>query len=308
MSKPTPDLSIQVKHSLPRREPPQEREYVVYHWGRIVGALIAMFVMVGVMIWGGLWLFESSAVDEESVPAEQPLRPAPSTPKSETPPEPEPMVQGAKDEASGEVESSRIPLQSQPLPAKASEPGTDTEALSQEVTKPIEPEEEHTSFAGHSVGVDNTEAENAEVESTGTESAGIERTEPESTEAKSVDTDTVPGSMRILSEHLTRAQLTSGLADKEPVDELPRILTMTPEGLLRVYLFTETHNLKDAPHFHDWYHEGERVARVRILPYTDQMRASSSKYVDRHMLGQWRVEVVTANGKVLAWGEFTVHP
>ncbi|WP_373284933.1 DUF2914 domain-containing protein [Marinobacter halophilus] len=77
---------------------------------------------------------------------------------------------------------------------------------------------------------------------------------------------------------------------------------MDSDGLIRIYLFTEIQGMKGQLHFHDWYLENERVARVEIRPSVDPMRASSAKYIDRHMLGDWRVEVVTEEGELLAKG------
>lgn len=115
-------------------------------------------------------------------------------------------------------------------------------------------------------------------------------------------------SIKLLSDHLIRAQLSTGLEEKEPIDEIPNVLRMDSDGLIRIYLFTEIQGMKGQLHFHDWYLEDERVARVEIRPSVDPMRASSAKYIDRHMLGDWRVEVVTEEGELLAEGAFSVLP
>ena len=107
---------------------------------------------------------------------------------------------------------------------------------------------------------------------------------------------------------MIRAQLSTGLEEKEPIDEIPNALMMDSDGLIRIYLFTEIRGMKGRLHFHDWYLEDERVARVEIRPSVDPMRASSAKYIDRHMLGDWRVEVVTEEGELLAKGAFSVLP
>lgn len=107
---------------------------------------------------------------------------------------------------------------------------------------------------------------------------------------------------------MIRAQLSTGLEEKEPIDEIPNVLTMDSDGLIRIYLFTEIQGMEDQLHFHDWYLEDERVARVEISPSVDLMRASSAKFIDRHMVGDWRVEVVTEEGELLAKGEFSVLP
>lgn len=115
-------------------------------------------------------------------------------------------------------------------------------------------------------------------------------------------------SIKLLSDHLIRAQLSTGLEEKEPIDEIPNVLRMDSDGLIRIYLFTEIQGMKGQLHFHDWYLEDERVARVEIRPSFDPMRASSAKYIDRHMMGDWRVEVVTEDGELLAKGAFSVLP
>ncbi|MGM0769045.1 MAG: DUF2914 domain-containing protein [Pseudomonadota bacterium] len=115
-------------------------------------------------------------------------------------------------------------------------------------------------------------------------------------------------SIKLLSDHVIRAQLSTGLEEKEPIDEIPNAVTMDSDGLIRIYLFTEIQGMEGQLHFHDWYLEDERVARVGIRPSVDPMRASSAKYIDRHMVGDWRVEVVTEGGERLAEGEFSVLP
>ncbi|MDL0431747.1 DUF2914 domain-containing protein [Marinobacter sp. TBZ242] len=126
--------------------------------------------------------------------------------------------------------------------------------------------------------------------------------------AASPDSGADPASIKLLSDHVIRAQLSTGLEEKEPIDEIPNVLTMHSDGLIRIYLFTEIQGMEGQLHFHDWYLEDERVARVEIRPSVDPMRASSAKYIDRHMVGDWRVEVVTEEGELLAKGEFSVLP
>lgn len=114
--------------------------------------------------------------------------------------------------------------------------------------------------------------------------------------------------VEIQSEHLTRAQLTPDLdAEREPVGYAPEIIPMNSDGLIRVYFFTEMDGLKGATVHHDWYLEDERSARVTVHPHLDTMKASSSKFIDRHMRGKWRVEVHTDAGESLALSEFEVR-
>lgn len=115
-------------------------------------------------------------------------------------------------------------------------------------------------------------------------------------------------SITLLSDHVTRAQLSTGLEEKEPIDEIPNVVAMDSDGLIRIYLFTEIQGMEGQLQFHDWYLEDERVARVEIRQSVGPMRASSAKFIDRHMVGDWRVEVVTEEGELLAKGEFSVLP
>jgi hypothetical protein len=110
----------------------------------------------------------------------------------------------------------------------------------------------------------------------------------------------------IQSPHLQRAALTQNLQEKEPVGQLPGEVAMSEEGIIRVFFFNHLLDLKGRTVFHDWYRDGERVARVTIQPYSDSMRASSAKYINRNMLGQWRVEAVTGERSVLGSGRFQV--
>lgn len=46
-------------------------------------------------------------------------------------------------------------------------------------------------------------------------------------------------SIQLVSDHLIRAQLSTCLEDKEPIDEIPNVLRMDSDGLIQIYLFTE---------------------------------------------------------------------
>ncbi len=105
-----------------------------------------------------------------------------------------------------------------------------------------------------------------------------------------------------VDKRLVRVQLTSGLRDQQPVDQLARSLVLHESGIMRVYLFTEMRNLKGATVIHDWQRNGKSVAKVRIRPHTSPIKASSSKFIDRRMSGEWKVVVKTASGQLL--GEF----
>lgn len=116
-----------------------------------------------------------------------------------------------------------------------------------------------------------------------------------------------PVTVTILSKNITRAQLTSRVADEEPVDALGAVVPMNDKGLIRVYLFTETSGLKGKTLFHDWYWSGKRMAHARIPVRRNDHKAASSKFIDRIMTGPWEVRVVDDKERVLARAAFEVR-
>ncbi|AZZ91863.1 DUF2914 domain-containing protein [Hahella sp. KA22] len=113
--------------------------------------------------------------------------------------------------------------------------------------------------------------------------------------------------VKIFSDAISRAQLTQELDDSEPTNALRNSIVMNDEGLLRIYLFTEMMDMTGQTLYHDWYRGDKRVARIRIRPHRSPMRASSSKFIDRHMLGQWTVKVTGPEGDILAEAAFSVN-
>lgn len=97
-----------------------------------------------------------------------------------------------------------------------------------------------------------------------------------------------------------RAQFTSAIADREPVDAVETV--STSDG--RVRFFTELHDLTGRQVIHRWEHAGQVMAEVTIEVGADRWRAWSSKRLLPAWTGQWQVSVVTADGENL--GTWTV--
>jgi len=142
----------------------------------------------------------------------------------------------------------------------------------------------------------------------------------ETAPAPSVDTSSSPKSapktaadasaitsVSILSSGIKRAQLTSGIKEDEPVDNIGQIIPMNDKGLIRVYFFMETVDLRGRVFFHDWYWKGKRMAHVRIPIKRNADTAASSKFIDRIMVGPWEVRIVDNNNRVLAKAAFEVR-
>ncbi len=112
----------------------------------------------------------------------------------------------------------------------------------------------------------------------------------------------------IESNRIARAQLTHGVNKSEPVDRLGNVVSMNADKLIRVYLFTGMEGLKGETLYHDWYLSGKKMARVKIKVRSNQTSASSSKFIDQYMMGDWKVQVTTSRGDELVSARFNVTP
>lgn len=279
-------------------EPEEPQGIVVYYWGRIFAALFVLILVVGGVIWAAFEIFGTVEQKEtlvESQGGEAPPRPSVFVDQpASTEPEPIQLPKTASKKQSESGASTGMPDQTSSVQAEVAEtPAPMPESASGTASNESSSEPSPPQLASQAREPESS----LQPSSSPTPAAG----EP-------VPSQEEAASVKILSDHIIRAQMSTGLEEKEPIDEIPNVLTMDKDGLIRVYLFTEIQGLEDQLHFHDWYLENERVARVDIRPSVDPMRASSAKYIDRHMLGDWRVEVVTGEGELLATGAFSVLP
>lgn len=279
-------------------EPEEPEEVVVYLWGRIFTALFVLILVVGGIIWGALEIFgtgeqkealaENQEVEAPSLPSVYVDQPASAEPASVQLPKAASQETSESDANAG-MPDQRNSVQTEVAETPVAVPKTASGAASSD-----------------------SSAEPAPPQLASQVSEPVSSLEPASLPAPAAGVSEPPredaASVKLLSDHVIRAQLSTGLEEKEPIDEIPNVLTIASDGLIRIYLFTEIRGMEGQLHFHDWYLEDERVARVEIRPSVDSMRASSAKYIDRHMVGDWRVEVVTEEGELLAKGEFSVLP
>lgn len=250
-------------------EPQEPHEIVVYHWGRIFAALFVLFLVVGGIVWGAFEIF------------------------------------GAGDQKQALVENQRVEAPS--LPSVFVDQPASAEPLSIQLPKTASRDKSEFGTSPRITDQTNLiQAEAVETPVLMSEPASETALSESSAEPKPSPEDAA--SVQLLSDHVFRAQLSTGLKEKEPTDQIPNALMMNSDGLIRIYLFTQIKGMKGQLLFHDWYLKDKRVARIRIRPSVDLMRASSAKFIDRHMLGDWRIEVVTEEGELLAKGAFSVLP
>ena len=103
---------------------------------------------------------------------------------------------------------------------------------------------------------------------------------------------------------VSRAQFTSGIQAREPVDTVKKTFYSDGMKSKRLYYFTELRGMKGDSITHRWNHEGQTVANVTFNINGDRWRVYSSKNLPSSMKGQWNVVVTDANGNALVSDSF----
>ena len=102
---------------------------------------------------------------------------------------------------------------------------------------------------------------------------------------------------------VARAIVTTGIAEREPINEL----TTVPAGNKKVLFFTEIRDMEGQQVKHRWVHGDEVMAEVDFNIGGPRWRVWSSKNLIPEWSGEWRVEVVDAEGNVVSEKSFSVE-
>ena len=97
------------------------------------------------------------------------------------------------------------------------------------------------------------------------------------------------------------AQFTSGVENREPIDQV----TFVENSAERIFFFTDLRGLAGQTVKHRWIYNGETKAEVNFDVRGPRWRVWSSKDLMPDWIGDWTVEIVTAEGEVLAAETFT---
>ena len=101
------------------------------------------------------------------------------------------------------------------------------------------------------------------------------------------------------SQHVARAIFTSQVENREPVNRLNE--TTVEADVKKVFFFTEILNKANSKIVHRWYLNGRLEAEVMLNIGSDRWRTYSSKNLMKNFhAGNWQVEVLDENGKLLA--------
>lgn len=113
--------------------------------------------------------------------------------------------------------------------------------------------------------------------------------------AAAADPSAVPAAM---------LQFTTGIQDREPMDQVSFVSTGTP----KIYLFSDLRGLTGQTVTHRWIFRGEVMAEVPFHVEGPRWRVWSSKQLRAGWTGDWIVEVVSEDGEVVEAESFTYSP
>lgn len=98
-----------------------------------------------------------------------------------------------------------------------------------------------------------------------------------------------------------RHHFTRGITEREPVDQLNSATNINP-----LYYFTEITNMTGATVKHRWYYKNRLMATVEFKVQGPRWRVFSSKDLQPHWDGIWKVEVTDNTGAILATDTISV--
>ncbi|GDY27316.1 hypothetical protein AHAT_32060 [Agarivorans sp. Toyoura001] len=106
------------------------------------------------------------------------------------------------------------------------------------------------------------------------------------------------------TEQLPRAQLTSAIKQREPVDSLT-VVKLDQQS--KIYLFSELRNMQDQQIQVHWYQDERLRASVDLAIGGQRWRTNSSKQFDKHSRGHWRVAIFNQQQQLIFEQNFVVE-
>ena len=104
---------------------------------------------------------------------------------------------------------------------------------------------------------------------------------------------------------VTVAAICKDVVDREPVDAGNSFTA----DVGKLFCFTKITGAETPTNIaHLWYFDGTERARVDLAVNAISWRTFSSKIIQTHELGAWRVDILDAGGNVLKTVEFAVTP
>ena len=100
---------------------------------------------------------------------------------------------------------------------------------------------------------------------------------------------------------VARAQFTSEIQDREPVDKVSNLIN----DKNRIYYFSEIKDASNQKLTHRWEHNGKVMSETSFDIGGDRWRVFSNKTLDPSQTGEWKVSVVDEAGSTLGASTFS---
>jgi hypothetical protein len=107
---------------------------------------------------------------------------------------------------------------------------------------------------------------------------------------------------------VVRAQFTSGISGREPIDRLGARIPAQGDQAMSVFYFTDIRGMAGHTITHRWVYEGQTMAEVRFRIGGGRWRVYSSKVLRPEMTGRWEVVITDEDGRVLKTDGFVFGP
>ncbi len=108
-------------------------------------------------------------------------------------------------------------------------------------------------------------------------------------------TTPAPATSPAMSGEVKRAQFTTAVTEREPVDEISTLAAPAE----KVFFFTELVGMTGKTVTHKWSLDGQSMGDVAIAVGADRWRCYSTKSLTATKAGEWTVDVVDDAGKTL---------
>lgn len=139
----------------------------------------------------------------------------------------------------------------------------------------------------------------------GTDSTSQAPAAPSPTDTDDAIRVTPPDNATSAGGEVTRAIVTSGVENIEPVDDLGQDIALEGGGYRTVFYFTELRGFTAGNIVHRWTYNGRVIADVPLKVGGGwRWRTYSSKDLLPGMVGEWEVSVIDADGRVLGQQRF----
>lgn len=269
---------------------------ITYDWGKIVGAFIALIIVIGLFIGGGSYYFDQDNADhivenqeEKSIKENSALVDQIEKISSTTTPSAEDITTTANSETV------------LPYASENENKNKDViQTVSTKITTEISVKENREPDLLLTQADTDVLSDQDDVAHQQTKTASTEVTS-EISAIGDVESETLFKKLNseIHSDKIKRFIISSSVSKNEPAGTINDIV-FDSNNLATVYAFSDVINLEGTTLYYIWTLDGEDIAKVKVKVRSARWRSYSSKFIQPNMHGEWKVELQNGKGEKLA--------